>query len=283
MVSQWSSKLIRDKGFALVQVLLMTLILITLAGVIIKRVNVQVESATNLKNKAQAQAKVLSAYNELMFDFYTQDLTDLYKGKTFNFYGIPFENNGVKVTLQDNFGLFALTRLTTEVQLQELLTIAGVNNANKKAGVLYKNINEQFRQNGRVLFQTVEHLINLGFSREDSSKIWQLITPYPQSIISLAQTQKDILKLYINEDELSRVNALRVKQQPWQTYRNEFEDIVKNTNDETMFNFIGDIITISLEASVGESYWGQKYYVRIKRTNQSTDIFLLLTSPIRKL
>ena len=273
----------RNKGFALVQVLLMTLILITLASVIIKRVNVQVESATNLKNKAQAQAKVLSAYNELMFDFYTHDLTSLFKGKAFNFYGIPFEKNDVKVTLQDNFGLFALTHLTNEQQLQALLTIADVSNPNKKAGVLYKNINEQSKQTGRVLFQTVDHLVNLGFSREDSSKVWQLITPYPQPIVSLAQTHQDVLKLYINEDELSRVNALRAKQQAWEVYRYEFENIVENTSDETMFNFIGDVITISLEASVGESYWGQKYYVRIKRTNQSTDIFLLLTSPIRKL
>tara|TARA_B100001063_G_scaffold246967_1_gene288867 strand:+ start:15073 stop:15894 length:822 start_codon:yes stop_codon:yes gene_type:complete len=271
----------KNKGFALIQVLLMTAILLSLAVVVLTRANTQIESALSLSNKAQAQAKVETVFNNLLFSFYTSELYELHEGKSFNFYGQSFTYMDSVVTLQDNFGMIALQSFKKQEEFEALLNSLSVQDVKPHAARLYNTFkSKNFYER---LIQSEAFFIKQGFTKEEAKHLWQVVSPYPVKSRSFSQMPKELLSFFFDSATVNEIKKLRQQELSWFDYKKQFEDIVPVGDDDYVANFIGQYIKVSIVVELEQSKWAQEYFVRVKKMPSGVKILILLASPIRNL
>lgn len=101
-----------QKGMALLQVLLLSILLAVVVSAATLGARQQVNLTYQLQQRTEARLQTLSIKNELYFTFLTQPWTaDPDSGgirQSWNFYGKPFQYQGYDITIQDMSGLIFL-------------------------------------------------------------------------------------------------------------------------------------------------------------------------------
>lgn len=115
---------IKQRGVALLQVLLVSMILSLLAIYISKTAQWQVASATSATEKVQALLEVRSVHSKLAYTLATAAPEELRKGQ-YNFHGKVFELDNVRVEIQDLNGLISLPLETQPKTLEKLFQYHG--------------------------------------------------------------------------------------------------------------------------------------------------------------
>lgn len=132
-------KLYRQQGVALIQVLLISTIIMVLALQISHQAKNQVRLAQGYQDKTQAELLLYSAEKRVLFEMLTRieknqpqgeyqqnDLSDVTIADTetplqWNFYGEPFNLDGITIKLQDINGLVSLSTTPRSVQADYLI------------------------------------------------------------------------------------------------------------------------------------------------------------------
>ncbi|MFT7008489.1 MAG: general secretion pathway protein K [Colwellia sp.] len=132
----------KQKGIALVQVLIITAILSVIAIYITKSARLQIQVATWATDKSQATIIAHSAQNKLIFELLTRDWQTNNQDPNlnsisakWNFYNQPFElQAGVVVNLQDQAGLIDIHYPNRNVITRRLL-LAGLSDGDAQEAV----------------------------------------------------------------------------------------------------------------------------------------------------
>lgn len=112
----------KDKGIALIQVLILSSLLVVLGIAFTSIAQRQVASAKALQDRASAFLMAYSAKNDVVFQLSTVNHDELIRNG-WNFHSSPFTlDNGVTIELQDLNGLYSLPSLVRGDDLERLLS-----------------------------------------------------------------------------------------------------------------------------------------------------------------
>lgn len=111
----------KQRGIALIQVIITTTIILLLTIFYLTVAKRQVASAESIQQRSEAYLSHYSAKNQLLFTLLTEDIQQI-RDRGWNFHGVPFKvNQHTTVRLQDLNGLFSLASMTRGEDLQKLL------------------------------------------------------------------------------------------------------------------------------------------------------------------
>jgi hypothetical protein len=268
----------QQNGFALIQALIMSLILIVLASTVAVQTNSKVKIATALDDRLEAQLSVNNALNELLFLLLTNSYSELYGLEGFNFYGEQFGFNGTSIEIQDHAGLTYFSNRSKVESIEPVLTAIDVNEAARHGQKLIDVLTE--RANDGIQFvQSEQLLIQQGLSKEQSRSFMRLVSPYPLSILNPAQTPLKVLQAKFGEDVSEQIVGLRVENKSWSEYIDEFSLLTGIEEDEGVGYTVGPYFTIRISSRVRNSVYGLSLDLKIMRqNNQSTYNIMSMSS-----
>ena len=262
----------KQRGVALIQVIIITSIILLLTIFFLSVAKSQVARAAALQAKSLAYMAQYSGKNRVLFGLLTKDSMQL-REQGWNFYGQAFSiNEYTKVQLQDLNGLFSFITMTEATMLERLLQQYL---ENKQAATIANSVMDWIdsdsvrRANGaeqndypagitvrNARIQTFTELVYInGMSMEAEQALIANTTFQPTPFFNPMTAPEPVLAIYTQDrNKASEVIAL---QQTINFNRKEVRDLSGLESDESIMYFIGPGYRITLTAQVENSYVGK--------------------------
>ncbi|WP_297821238.1 type II secretion system protein GspK [uncultured Paraglaciecola sp.] len=262
----------KQRGVALIQVIIITSIILLLTIFFLSVAKSQVARAAALQAKSLAYMAQYSGKNRVLFGLLTKDSMQL-REQGWNFYGQAFSiNEHTKVQLQDLNGLFSFITMTEATMLERLLQQYL---ENKQATTIANSVMDWIdsdsvrRANGaeqndypagitvrNARIQTFTELVYInGMSVEAEQALIANTTFQPTPFFNPMTAPEPVLAIYTQDsNKASEVIAL---QQTINFNRKEVRDLSGLESDESIMYFIGPGYRITLTAQVENSYVGK--------------------------
>ena len=262
----------KQRGIALVQVIIITSIILLLTIFFLSVAKSQVTRAAALQAKSLAYLAQYSGKNRVLFGLLTKDIVQL-RQQGWNFYGQPFSiNDHTQVQLQDLNGLFSLITMTDASLLERLLqqylenkqaaTVAnsvmdwidsdsirrahGAEQNDYPAGITVRN--------ARIQSFTELVYIN-GMSVEAEQSLIASTTFQPTPFFNPMTAPETVLAAYTQDR--NKAFAVKALQQTSDFNRQEVKALSGLESDESIAYIIGPGYRIMLTAQVADSYVGK--------------------------
>jgi general secretion pathway protein K len=290
--------MIKNKGIALVQVLLITAILTVFALYFTKTAQNQVKMAQWSVDRAKAEVEIHSAQSELIFTLFTHekevtknsDSGNLLTQK-WNFFNSPFQvNQYVEAQIQDQSGLLSLHFLDESVFVKfltsnniefsraqqiadHLLDWQDIDNIARPLGSEQQG-NSPFR-NGYIPDQTdIENAIAL--TEIEKQLIYNNTTVYFNGSINPLTASKELLATF--SDEFSAQLFINQREQGENLTSIDFKRLTGAEVSENMSFLPANTLAIKLTAKVGEVVLTRNLVISLSRyaVGKTAPIYFLL-------
>ncbi len=269
----------RHKGFALIQVLMLTSVLLTLATVIVVKVNTQVASAQALNFQTEAMIQGESAYQALLYALSTRDKYSLYRGNGFNFFGKPFRYQNVDIEIQDFNGLFSVSGKTPVLLIERWLQAITPQDV-PSASQLLQWISSNKQGQATLLLQYPQQLMEAGMTEEQAEMVWNQMSVVPKAMFNPGDIPEKSLGVYMDDARRNEVIALREQPLSWQEYVREVAQITGLVSDEGVGYTIGPYYRVKVISEVNGSHWGQEYNFKLQAKANKIEYILFSRRPL---
>lgn len=269
---------IKQKGLALIQVLILASLLVVLGIAFTSIAQKQVKSAKALQDRASAFLMSYSAKNDVLFKLSTEEHSSLI-GQGWKFYGSPFSlYEGVTIEVQDLNGLYSLPALVSEYELAVLLSHVADSRQSKVAaaaivdwidgdntirvgGAEQANYqNSVTVRNGPILTYS-ELLYIKGVTQEIADFMGRTTTFIPTPTFNPFSAPNEVLEsLYPTNSGVS--SAIRMRESEPNNI-DGFQRALNIRSDEALSYIIGPNYKVRIKANVDGSYYGQEVDVMI--------------------
>ncbi len=243
----------RRAGIALVLVLLVTAVI----SLIILQVGLgarkEVELTRQLLNRAEAVALIRSREAGLLFSLLTQPMTraadDSAPGSLWNFHGVPFDYQGVTVTIQDVNGLFVPAfSIERDREFERLMVFRGfsLGEAQDASDRLARYRRASIDKQPVQSLTTLQNIIGLSESRRESLE--GLLTLYPTTFFNPATAPVDVLRLYYSDLAVASIASSREL--------SEMSSVGMNyvySGSREVINYPGPALNVTIRARVGDA------------------------------
>lgn len=263
-----------QRGVALVQVIITTAIIMLLMIFYMTAAKSQVNRAQALQDKASAYIKYYSANSKVVFALLTTEY-DQMRREGWNFYGRTVQlDDQVSVALQDLNGLLSLPTMNSNIILLGILSHANRSsdyNPEEVASSVYDWIDpdnaplafgaEQSSynsegivvRNGPIQSFTELALIK-GMTYEAEQVLLRNTTIQPTPFFNPMSAPEAVLAAVADSGRADAVLSMRHEQN---VDRELVQSLVNIQMDETVNYFVGPGIRVTINAKVGNSYFGK--------------------------
>lgn len=270
----------KQRGIALVQVLLIVAVISILALYFTQSARQQVKSATMMVDKAQALVELNNAQANIVFSLLTEKLTPLSSPPadnpivtSWNFYGEPFKTtNNVEVQLQDLRGLLNI-HYPDKTRLKRLLTYSGLNDYDAQLAMLqiiaWQNLEGRSDYiNHDVVaryaaIHDIEELGHLGLSAAQLKLLAENTTQYKKGAFNPMNSPNTLLYALLSNEVAEYVimqrkaNRLTVK---------DFVQATGITESDDIILYPSNLFRISLTSRVGQAVVTKTTYFHLQPT-----------------
>ena len=197
-----------QRGIALVQVLLISMVLMLLVVQLSSKANNAVEIATELKYKAKAELQIQSTFTDYQYALLTQDKSDYLI--QLNEQNILFTSqetgigNHTKVAVQDMAGLLSSSFFTAEWQSYLGGDSAKVDYLKSWQGIEAQSVSVGIKRNARLPYVEEINLLK-GFENVDLS----YVTHLPTGFFNMATAPLGLVEKVYGNDIANQLKALR--------------------------------------------------------------------------
>ena len=270
-----------QKGIALIQVLVISAIISTLALYLNYTAKVQVHIAQQLKDKNQALLNLYSTEAQTLFALYTNPLRQS-KGKNslsdhWNFYGQPFLVNDNAVSLQDNAGLLYMSVPDPKI-FKELLRQRG--QTEEAANIAYDSlvdwqdgddlrringaeadyyVNKGYKPRNQSMILPSELSFVRGFDAELAQQLSGVLTQFRPSFFNPLNAPKTVIEAaYTQREEI-----LAKRERGDIILADEFKRITGEQESESVFFLTSQMLTLKIISKVNEARVVKTQQIRI--------------------
>jgi general secretion pathway protein K len=286
--------LLRQRGIALIQVLLLSGILSVLVLYFTQTARQQVALASYANDRATALANLQSAKSVLLFKLLTEHKLAEYQDNAdgdvsnmaphnWNFYGAPFKViNGVQASLQDQSGLISAHFLDAEL-LNKILLANGVDSAqaNKITGRLLDwqdidNLSADFAAETNTLGRYIRngHIPDLsdlthipGISPDIYPLLTHIMTIHYAGRFNPMAAPKPVLKGVLNESAYIQVNGMREDNA---LSKKQFSAVSGIQEAEDIWFTPSNFLQMSITSTVGEVSISQRWMLVLNPYSSKT-------------
>ncbi|XQW85903.1 hypothetical protein ACOYR1_03940 [Thalassotalea piscium] len=252
----------KQRGIALIQVLLIVAILSILALYLTKTARDQVKIAQWFDDKSTALVNLHSAESELLFSLLTETKTST-SGKIpskWNFYNKPFNlSPSVQILMQDQAGLLSV-HFPDKNLLDKLVGGLSNNKGIKFSDLLldWQDLDQKPRINGLENSSTrngkIPHLQDLIHLNNISPAVYKLLQKnmsiYRSGYYNPMNSPIELLRVLTNDEIAQRVVQLRDSKE---LNKNKFRELTGLKESENMFFYPSNNIAIKIISTIGES------------------------------
>jgi len=267
----------KQKGIALFQVILITSILILLATYVTTKAQQQVESGFNIANKQIAMLKVKTTLSKVKFHLLSKPASILHDQYGWNFYGEPFNIDGIEVTVQDHNGLIYLNQ-HTPISVFENIIKSVEQELSENITVATTNFQQWFIDPNNVRIQNLEQLTNIGFSYDAAVQIWNRISVNPKFLFNPANTPDKALNVLFSASQAMQIKELRPNTNYIEII-NQVEQATGITNDEETGYITGPYFRVKIKVQVEESSWHMLYELSLEKNFNGLNLITLSQRP----
>ncbi|RJF38024.1 type II secretion system protein GspK [Pseudoalteromonas gelatinilytica] len=270
----------KQRGIALVQVLLIVAVVSILALYFTQSARQQVKSATMMVDKAQALIELNNAQANIVFSLLTEKLTPIPSPPannpqitTWNFYSEPFKTtNNVEVRLQDLRGLLNI-HYPNQVRLKRLLTYSGLNDYDAQLAMLqiiaWQSLEKRsdYISDGTVArnaaIHDIEELGHLGLPSKQLSVLAENTTQYKKGTFNPMNSPNTLLYALLSNEVAEYVimqrkaNRLTVK---------DFVQATGITESDDIILYPSNLFRVSLTSRVGQAVVNKTIYFHLQPT-----------------
>ena len=270
----------KQRGIALVQVLLIVAVVSILALYFTQSARQQVKSATMMVDKAQALVELNNAQANIVFSLLTEKLTPIPSPPannpqitTWNFYGEPFKTtNNVEVRLQDLRGLLNI-HYPNQARLKRLLTYSGLNDYDAQLAMLqiiaWQSLEKysDYISDGTVArnaaIHDIEELGHLGLPSKQLAVLAENTTQYKKGTFNPMNSPNTLLYALLSNDVAEYVimqrkaNRLTVK---------DFVQATGITESDDIILYPSNLFRVSLTSRVGQAVVNKTIYFHLQPT-----------------
>ena len=269
----------RQRGVALIQVLITTAIIMLLMVFFLTSARSQVDRARALQDKTQAYLSYHSTNNAVLFRLLTSDLQQLTK-EGWNFHGEPFESNAdAMVEIQDLNGLLSLGATVSPEMIEALLAEhISPDEAKTAAHRLmdwmdkdniahpYGAEQEHYAGTGIVVrnnyLQSFTELAYLDISYEAELALIENTTIHPTLYFNPLVASKPMLAAYLDNPAMAQQIANARQQSDFNKSTVEY---ITDLSAEDGFDYIyGPYFRVTINSKVGSSFYGKVQEFRIE-------------------
>ncbi|WP_328255632.1 hypothetical protein [Pseudoalteromonas sp. APAL1] len=272
--------MMKQRGIALVQVLLIVAVVSILALYFTQSARQQVKNATMMVDKAQALVELNNAEASILFSLLTEKLTPMAIPPInnplityWNFHGEPFKTtNNVEVQLQDLRGLLNI-HYPDKTRLKRLLTYSGLNDYDAQLAMLqiiaWQNLEGRSDYiNHDVVaryaaIHDIEELSHLGLQPAQLKVLANNTTQYKKGAFNPMNSPDTLLYALLSEDVAKYVIMQR------RANRLTVNDFVRATGISESGDIIlypSNLFKITLTAKVGEAVVTKTTYYHLQPT-----------------
>ncbi|WP_337879025.1 hypothetical protein [Rheinheimera sp.] len=281
----------RQKGIALFQVLLLSVILSLLAMFITQKVKQQTQAALRLTDKMQAMMQAKSAESELMALMLTQSIENYRRIPGWNIYGEFFSfKPGVQVSIQSMNGLITIgdnqvsERLLTQLISQTGLTQEPQTVSQSLLDFIDRDGTSRGSQTESNAFETalpnrwVQHSSELRYLKGMTTELLHVLNRYVnwQSLGSYnpSASPEHVLRLLFGDEITKEIQSLREKQVEYEFYSRRVAELTK-LDDELGVSFAGPMYCIQIRSTAGDGFWAYQLVVFINKQNLKDPLLFL--------
>jgi general secretion pathway protein K len=274
----------KQRGIALIQVLLIVAVLSILSLYFTQSARQQVKGAHLMVDKAQAYVELHNAEVNVLYALLTEQKDPEFNVKNgngraselinkWNFHGAVFKyNEQVNLALQDLRGLLNL-HYPNKQRLTQLLTYSGLNDYDAQM-VARKIIDWQnleatsnYIPNDKTpryaAIHDITELQHLGLKKEQINALLTNATQYKKGLFNPLSSPDSLLNALLNSDVAQHVISLRNAKQL--TVR-EFTQVTGFNENEEIILYPSNLYRMSLQAQVGEAITKKTIYYHLQPT-----------------
>jgi general secretion pathway protein K len=267
----------KQRGIALIQVLLIVAMLSVLALYLSKTARDQVKIAQWYVDKGQALVELQSTEAELLFTLLTESKLDSKSPivKKWNFYSGPFEfNKTVTVSMQDQASLINAhfperDRLLQFIQRhgfsQSLVILDTLLDWQDADSISRRNGDETASANKAIRNGAIPNIEDLAHINAIPSKLFTLLqnnmTIYRVGYYNPMYSPVELLQVFMNEETAKQIVQLRKSKQ---LTKSSFSQLSGIKEEGDIFFYPSDNIAIEMTSEIGESMVKKKIVVHIK-------------------
>lgn len=274
-----------QQGIALIQVLLLSAILAMMALHFTLSSRQQVNIATDLQNKIDAEVQMRTLESKVLFALLTLPRSELEQdeqqsnviGRNWNFFGKPFKaTNNATVSFQDINGLLSVYGTAYSQPLERLLLQFG--QSSQQAKIILSNLhhwqgltresfnrakNQQVR--GDYLANVAELKLIAGIDDILYEKLAPVVTTLQNVLFNPMTAPLPVLEVLMPADIAQEVERLR---QEGQLTKQRFTELTQIVEDDTITFAPGRRQFINMNVQVGHSIVTRRMVVYIRPENQ---------------
>ncbi|QYJ74053.1 hypothetical protein [Shewanella sp. FJAT-52076] len=280
----------KQKGVALLQVLLLTAILTLMALYFVAVAKSNVNKSIEMGNVAAAELKLQTVQSELLFELLTQQTNALLaqepQKRTFssrwNFYAKPFEPEpGVTVELQDVNGLVSVISSANLMPFKQLLRYFKVSPTNE-SGIINELLQWQsphpgagavsqpeFRHDAMAGIEDILKFESVG--DELGNKLLPLIYPWEKSLFNPLVAPDTILRATYGDEMAAQLTKLR---EEGLLNARRFTELTGLSDDDEFIFQVGRRFRVKITVSVGGAVVMYSGFWYIRPENDAPVIFL---------
>ncbi len=263
----------KQRGIALIQVIITTSIIMLLAVFFLSSARDQVNRAQALQNKTQAYLSFYTAKNQVLYQLLTTDYPEL-RQRDWNFYGAPIKvNEHTTVAIQDLNGLLSLPSLTRQYVLKKTLTPRlGESEANNvadsimdwidKDSITKRNGAEQPAyagtgitvRNGPIQTYTEFAYIN-AMSVAAEEVLLENTTIHPTPFFNPMTSPKTLLGAYLDDEGMAQ-DTVNMRGSSGYN-KTAVQSATQTYPDEGLNFFMGPGFRLTINSKVADSFYGK--------------------------
>jgi general secretion pathway protein K len=263
----------KQRGIALIQVIITTSIIMLLAVFFLTSASGQVKRAQALQNKTKAYLSYYTAKNQVLYQLLTTGYPELQQ-RNWNFHGAPIKiNEHTTVAIQDLNGLLSLPSMTRQYVLKRTLTPRlGENEANRvadsimdwidKDSIAKRNGAEQPAyagtgitvRNGPIQTYTEFAYIN-AMSVAAEEVLLENTTIHPTPFFNPMTSPQTLLGAYLDDEGIAE-SAIGMR--GGAAYNKAaVQSVTKTYPDEGLNFFMGPGFRLTINSKVADSFYGK--------------------------
>ncbi len=276
-------------GVALIQVLLLTTLLMMMALHFALSSRQQVQVATLLDDKLQAELKLRSVESELLFALLTLSKSEGFAAQTrqhpigniWNFYNTPFyPQPDVMVRLQDMNGLVSLYAMRQREFLAPVLAALGLDDSTQKQALQtlqqWQSQRPQFgqpdgqRHNFLPHFSEIRSLLPL--TEQQYQQATQVLTNFPTFQFNPHHAPDELLVMLYGQKMAQQLATARNERR---VSANSFIQLARiDEEDESLTFSTGATFRVTLQASHGEAVAKKSFICYIRDQSRTPIIWI---------
>lgn len=278
----------QQSGVALIQVLLLTTLLLMMALHFTLSSAQQVDIASSLDDKLQAELKLRTVENELLFALLTLPKSEGFAeftkadpmGKIWNFHNVAFyPNPDVAVRLQDLNGLVSLYGMRQREFLTPVVRAMGFNEAQTRQAFdslqKWQSERPQFGRPDALRHNFLPHLSELAYllplTTEQYQQAEKVLTPFPTRQFNPHQAPFELWQMLYGVKVAEQLQKLR---SAGQLSANKFIQLVRIEENDSLTFTVGNTFRLSLEARHGEAVAKKSFICYIRDQSRTPIIWI---------